>query len=486
MNYPYVKCLHPRAIHNPYNHEDMLVPCNQCEACVQRKSALNTLKLRAECEGFLHHRFITLTYDETYVPRMYLYEHNEAEIEATGYYFSLLDPDDCSEPLGYWDDRSTYNLLCRKCNSYDVPFLRKSDFQLFMKRLRKWFSDSSKKNNKNYGQIRYYCCGEYGPKHFRPHLHIVLFSNSDELIEDLGEAVSACWRFGRFSVEKPYCDVTSYVAQYVNSSVPLPSLLKLPKTRPFSCHSVRLGESFFQTTKEQIYSSSYEEIVRRSMFVSNDYQDVSMWRSLKTYYFPRCKGYDTLSSSERYGIYTIHSQLLLRFSGYYEGTVSSLTDAVLRHLSNEVEYYGSFIDPMSKYLVDLIGTDWTISVLPEVYDVAWRSLYMILRTSNHFEQFVCDGNLSEFNIRSKLKIIEQFWLDDELANMNRRYRSIEEDTEEQFENEDEYLLIYEREYPERIEKTIRYRKWKMEVIKNYRNSMKHKIQNDKNRVFEKY
>ena len=44
--------------------------------------------------------------------------------------------------------------------------LRKRDFQLFMKRLRKKYSDD---------RIRFYACGEYGSETFRPHYHAILF-----------------------------------------------------------------------------------------------------------------------------------------------------------------------------------------------------------------------------------------------------------------------------------------------------------------------
>lgn len=44
--------------------------------------------------------------------------------------------------------------------------LRKRDFQLWMKRLRKAFSDT---------KIRFFASGEYGSETFRPHYHAILF-----------------------------------------------------------------------------------------------------------------------------------------------------------------------------------------------------------------------------------------------------------------------------------------------------------------------
>ncbi len=47
------------------------------------------------------------------------------------------------------------------------PTLRKRDVQLFLKRLRK--------NYKYDNHIKYFCCGEYGGKTFRPHYHLIIF-----------------------------------------------------------------------------------------------------------------------------------------------------------------------------------------------------------------------------------------------------------------------------------------------------------------------
>lgn len=52
--------------------------------------------------------------------------------------------------------------------------LRKKDFQLFMKRLRKEFPDD---------HIRYFAAGEYGDKHLRPHYHAIIYGlHLDDLV----------------------------------------------------------------------------------------------------------------------------------------------------------------------------------------------------------------------------------------------------------------------------------------------------------------
>ena len=53
---------------------------------------------------------------------------------------------------------------------YEPPdgSLRKKDLQNFNKRVRKYFFGNGK------SEYKYYACGEYGPKTFRPHYHVAM------------------------------------------------------------------------------------------------------------------------------------------------------------------------------------------------------------------------------------------------------------------------------------------------------------------------
>lgn len=69
-----------------------------------------------------------------------------------------------------------------------VPTLVKRDIQLFLKRLRKHFSDR---------RIRFYIAGEYGPKTLRPHYHGILYGLSLADFSDLRQ-------FGYNDLKDPY------------------------------------------------------------------------------------------------------------------------------------------------------------------------------------------------------------------------------------------------------------------------------------------
>lgn len=449
-----------------------------------RKSSMNVLRVQAENKEHLYCKFITLTYDNNHIPRMYISRNDDYMYSRCGHRYTLVDSD-YGNVLGYMDSLSDYKTLCRKTESQDLPFLRKYDLQLFFKRLRKYFTDYGRKYNIPIGKIRYFACGEYGPKRFRPHYHIILWTSCDEINMEIGKAVSSCWTLGRVATETPFQDVSQYVAKYVNGSCPLPSIFKWFETKPFSVHSLHLGESIFQAEREKIYELPYSEIVKRNLFINGSYTVVSMWRSLKTYYFPRCKEYHVFSTQQRYEAYTLIERVLQRFPQFRKESISSLTEYILQVIKDEYQRFGIVRDSLMASIERYIDTGFFLCDSKEEQERAYRSLYMVLRVSNHFCKFVCNNNLSYFNTHRMLSIIERFWKDDELYLMNNGYKSIEDSTDELFDNEEEYLLRFSLS-PELIQQTKVFKKYREERLSSYRNSMKHKELNDLNRVFEQY
>lgn len=110
--------------------------------------------------------------------------------------------------------------------------LCKRDMQLFMKRLRK----------KNEGkEIRFYGCGEYGPRFSRPHYHIILFNHdfSDKILYKSGQArtgrndvhdhrrfsiytskeLEKTWKKGFTSIGEVTFESAGYVARYCTKKI---------------------------------------------------------------------------------------------------------------------------------------------------------------------------------------------------------------------------------------------------------------------------
>lgn len=128
------------------------IPCGKCIGCRldYAKQWANRIMLEAQYHNEAY--FVTLTYDDTHVP------------------------------LSWYSDPETGE-------AKQAMTLRKRDFQLFMKRLRKWQDVQSVDNDNCFdssvssSQIRYFASGEYGSKSFRPHYHAIIFNlHLDDLV----------------------------------------------------------------------------------------------------------------------------------------------------------------------------------------------------------------------------------------------------------------------------------------------------------------
>lgn len=94
-----------------------------------------------------------------------------------------------------------------------------SDFQRFMKRVRKKF-----------GACRFYMCGEYGADHWRPHFHAALFGvgfDDRQYFRTLpsgskiytSAVLSELWPFGYCSVGDVTFESAAYIARYICKKV---------------------------------------------------------------------------------------------------------------------------------------------------------------------------------------------------------------------------------------------------------------------------
>lgn len=152
---------------NAFVDMPMTLPCGNCLDCRLKSSRDWAIRIMHECKSHEKNIFITLTYASA--------------------------PDNFS--------------------------LNKTDFQGFIKRLRRRF-----------GKVRYYQCGEYGEKFGRPHHHAILFGfdfpdkkkkpkkehenqfYSSKLLEDI-------WRHGRCDISDVTYDSAAYVSGYITKKV---------------------------------------------------------------------------------------------------------------------------------------------------------------------------------------------------------------------------------------------------------------------------
>ncbi|UPW41755.1 replication initiator protein [Peromfec virus RodF7_16] len=184
------------------------IPCGRCFECRQRYAS--DWSIRCYHESILHEEntFLTLTYSDEFLP--------------------------------------------------PASSLRQRDVQLFLKRLRK--SIAPKK-------IRYFYCGEYGPKTLRPHYHLLLFNyypkdavkvQASKKEGYASAEIMRLWPFGYHILGNAGYASARYVARYClkKSSAPLRILGREPEFMRMS-RRPGLGFEFLQKYQTDIYPRDY-------------------------------------------------------------------------------------------------------------------------------------------------------------------------------------------------------------------------------------
>lgn len=124
----------------------------------------------------------------------------------------------CNHEASMYDNGLKNTFITLTYREDDVPAngnLKKSDFQKFIKRLRK---NTGKK-------IRYFMCGEYGEKKNRPHYHAILFGFKfeDEIFVKMrrgnrvyvSKHLNETWKLGNCETGSVTFQSAGYVARYI-------------------------------------------------------------------------------------------------------------------------------------------------------------------------------------------------------------------------------------------------------------------------------
>lgn len=477
-NYPFVKCLNPQHIQNPYTKDSMIVGCGKCEACLLQKSSMRSLKCKLESLSHVYTYFVTLTYRNDSLPRMipYAVPRDSDTIKRENLYYFLDNSPRADSPLEQVlaeaeISKVDLDILLKKVNMDGaIPYLNKRDAQLFIKRLRKHLSKYTNE------RIRYYIVGEYGPEHYRPHFHCLLWFSERETEAHLHSCIHKSWSFGRIDIQKSVGKSSNYVAGYLNGHNNLPRILKARQTKPFACHSQFLGEKILRQEKEEVYALSAKEFIQRSLTINGSNTEFSLWRSLKTAYFPRCPKFASLTHEERfqsYRTFAAASEVCRETTPFCQA--KEIVDDIMSGLKTSIvhEHF------KKKYNIHPFHgqTD---------YDRQIRRVYLELRTSQHFINFCCDGIENVVHQYSTLLKIECFYAEADRLNLVNQLSDIDHFLKYDAIDVDELDYFYwNRPFDKKkFESSVHFRQFKEKNINNYRNSVKHKWLNDKNKYFD--
>jgi hypothetical protein len=267
------RCQNPRTVVNKYTHEPVVVSCGCCPSCVLRRSAVQTNLLTTYSSQFRYVYFVTFTYAPCFLPTLEVSvieacTDDVADVSCVPNINNLDADDDNTYLFGFRSVPRTASIKLKNSTvertfkdpevkfSYPmkpkellsilgkikhdvpnrIPYVCNRDLDLFLKRLRSYYPDE---------KLRYYAVSEYGPTSFRPHWHLLLFSNSERFSQTVCENVSKAWSYGRCDASLSRGFAAPYVASYVNSFVALPDFYtQMPKVvRPKSFHSIGFTES---------------------------------------------------------------------------------------------------------------------------------------------------------------------------------------------------------------------------------------------------
>lgn len=499
--YPFVKCLNPQSIVNPYNNELLLVECGKCQACRTRKGSLAAMRCKLESLSHKYTMFVTLTYNKYTVPRMQIYrEHLENYTNTEGKTISYIPRSEYDKlyeltpRLGVGtilgrvvSDDSTLKKLSVKSNMNGTfGHLSKRDAQLFIKRLRKYITKYSDE------KIRYYCVGEYGPVSYRPHLHLLLWFSSEEIYKVVRHCIHKAWPYGRIDVQTSVGQSANYVAKYLNGSCSLPRILQEKETKPFALHSNHLGEMVLSKNKKEVYEMPVADFVTRSIPLNGITTDVNLWRSLKTWYFPRCKEYDLRSESERLYAYRLVDEAR---RCYKSTSLVYLTDSILSDITEFNEDFELLdvnpftdIDKNKERLIRYFVTSCKINpndlYLRESYEKYARKIYMELRLSKHFLRDLCD--YKDDNIPIIFGYIQRFWKELDYLNLKQSYQNMEEFCEEWYQDESDLQLFYVNVAHDidNYKTKPYFHNMRFTAEMAHENNVKHKKLNDMNNIFK--
>lgn len=310
-------CQHRSFITNRYTGARIAVDCGQCDYCIHKRAKKASMRVKAAGSAFKYSFFVTLTYDNAHIPLMncsVLHSDYEDVIGISGdihfgdehHQYIPVSEYQCNdssmlrhiffeqvqgtvpfdrEIKEYVPVRDNWFLsmdairsFITKTQAVDktdypassqygrdnlIPFLNYVDVQNYIKRLRKHLFQKLG----SYETLHFYAVGEYGPVHFRPHYHLLLFTNSNEVAEVLRYCHDKSWKLGRSDFQRSAGGASSYVASYVNSLSAAPLLYR--SCRAFRPRS-RASIGFFEKGSDYVEDEdAYAQIEQKIDSVVN-------------------------------------------------------------------------------------------------------------------------------------------------------------------------------------------------------------------------
>lgn len=434
-SYNFTQCENPHIIRNKYTGDVIRVGCGCCRGCALQRRDRMSLLCRQEEQNHLYTLFVTLTFNPDTLPLLQPIRKDFGERHGYKFYnlchrYQNLGSQVHFEPDSYHQTSDWLEPLLKKTNLGGfLPFVTVRDAQLFMKRLRKFLSKYSNE------KIKYYLVSEYGPAHFRPHFHVLLFFDEEQTKRYIGRCILLAWayhqktrktfssgktktiyklrRFGRIDYSYTQGHASSYVSSYVNCSVRLPKFYSYAIfARPFCLHSQNFGNPLSKTEKEEIYKDESFSFTSLSIQTDEKLHTYELQSTFKSRFFPKCRGFSYKSFSELYQTYSAFNKLSTYFGS---DNINCLSNIVYSLLCSNSEH--PIIESFKIYTTcqDYQPLNPDIDSKKLFINKIKTDLYL----SKHFHKFVCDGDIRLYHQR--IKQICAFWNHDAQSKLSKFY-----------------------------------------------------------------
>nr|DAG02913.1 MAG TPA: Replication associated protein [Microviridae sp. ctE3S2] len=356
-----------------------------------------------------------------------------------------------------------------------LKYVNIRDYQLFAKRLRKYLS---KKIGK-YEKIHSYVVSEYSPKTFRPHFHILFFFDSDEIAQNIRQAVYQSWKLGRVDTQLARDNANSYVANYLNSVVSVPFVYKAKKSiRPRSRFSNLFG---YEEVRKGIEKASDKRaaIFDGMPYISNQkFVRYIPSGSHIDRLFPRFTHYDGTFLRRSEQIYSVVQQVLRLFARnepFKEPTARNVSEFICWWCEYNFRQ-GCRIEDFPDYIRDFLHVVRLDRESFLNWNVPIGKISRFFYRFNRFEKM-------KGSLRSKLKAVSLFYDYRDYESLKNQL-SLQELVFSELGYSDELFDSFYVKSHIKVLKNTYTDKWK---ATNYREvhyfRVKHKVLNDENNVF---
>lgn len=468
------ECLHPVRVFNKYTNDVIYAPCGHCYSCLKNKSNRDTALAMNIASNFKYCYFVWLSYEDQYLPYIELKSIDALDDTRSNYFFSSINRalripvsngkdriiEDSSFEFTHSMTSCEYrDIIVKSHGRYDflrkrvvypsfedcdnrIPYCNTSDCQKFLKRLR--FHSKNKYNE----EIRFYGVSEYGPRTYRPHWHLLLFFNSDELTSVIQRLVSESWSYGRTTCELSRGGSSSYVASYVNSSVCLPSLyLEHKEIRARSLHSKGYGNNHVfptQATIHELEKLSAILLNGESLSINGKVKQIYPSRSYKHTVFPRfsnlvCKS--AHSSAYVFSAAFFAPERLIRF-GYLDVTYDKSVSPVSELAHAYTDFFldredKGFVHSDDELIVATVRLDapnrkyWHCLTYDQIYSKFYRLFNTVIRSARFWNLFGYVDVYRRGPIYDLMEASDSYWNEFARRQLHDYYEFLENCTDEQ-------------------------------------------------------